>query len=285
MLARVFSIVAVIVCIASVAVGACKNPLPDSRWSPKTNRIQAREVHVVNVLHATVDEQRQINQALTGYCFDESDPGEFAELVRDEFQTVGFFKASVSDDIQLQNIDRSADPPSAVVIVRLDDDGDRYRLKEITFTGNKIVSNNQQLRKLFPIKDGDWFNIEAARKGIKALKDAYGNYGFINFTPVPDFTFDENAKTMSMRIDIDEGAQYFISSFQVTGADAQRKTSLESAWSTIFKPGAIYNAHAVQVYFQRVKNLLPPGATPDENLEIKQDNEKHTVDLLLNAAP
>jgi len=42
--------------------------------------------------------------------------------------------------------------------------GQRYRLKEITFTGNKAVKNTQALRNLFKIKDGDVFDTEPSAR-------------------------------------------------------------------------------------------------------------------------
>ena len=38
------------------------------------------------------------------------------------------------------------------------EEGGRYRLGTITFTGNKAVTNVKALRATFAIKDGDWFN-------------------------------------------------------------------------------------------------------------------------------
>ena len=38
------------------------------------------------------------------------------------------------------------------------DEGEQYRLGEITFKGNKEVKNIKALRSLFPMKDGDIFS-------------------------------------------------------------------------------------------------------------------------------
>ena len=47
------------------------------------------------------------------------------------------------------------------------EEGDRYRIKEITFTGNKALSNSAALRRIFKIKDGDVFNRTASAKGSR----------------------------------------------------------------------------------------------------------------------
>ncbi len=45
------------------------------------------------------------------------------------------------------------------------EEGGRYRLGAITFTGNKQITNLKALRATFPIKDGDWFNATDSRQG------------------------------------------------------------------------------------------------------------------------
>jgi outer membrane protein insertion porin family len=157
-------------------------------------------------------------------------------------------------------------------------------LKEVTFSGDKAVSNVVAVRKMFPMKDGEWFNIQQARKGITNLKYAYGELGFINFTPVPDFTFDQQKKLISMKVDIDEGKQYSIASFHIRGADAVREAHLLSAWKELLPDQSIYNTRAIGLFFEREKDVLPTGATPDHNLEIRQDNEKATVSIVLDLA-
>jgi outer membrane protein insertion porin family len=262
------------------------NPKPTIAPLSQPSTVAVRELHLVNVLHATVDEQQQIAKAPVGVCFQTGDTVELSERIRDEFEQRGFFKVKVSS-IDISALDHSATPPTVSVTARVDE-GDRYRLAVITFTGNKAVSNDAALRKLFPIKDGTWFNIEQAREGIRNLKDVYGELGFINFTPVPDFTFDEQKKLIAMKIDIDEGKQYSIASFQVRGADPNREAALKSAWAELFPSHfpsrTIYNVRLVERYFDRIKDLLPLGAAPDRNLLVQQDNENATVEIILVVA-
>lgn len=260
--------------------GQCPDSAGQTSIAPfsQPSVIAVRELHLVNITRATVDEQQQIANSLKGVCV-----SEIGEHIRDQFQQRGFFKAEVLD-VDVSGLDRSASPPTVAVTASVAE-GDRYRLASIRFTGNKVISNTVALRKLIPIKDGDVFNIAQAREGITQLKDVYGELGFINFTPVPDFAFDEKNKTLTMKIDIDEGMQYFITSFHVRGADAQLEAHLASAWSELFPARSVYNARAVEIFFEREKDLFPPGAAPDRNLQIKQDNDNATLDIVLDLNP
>ena len=71
------------------------------------------------------------------------------------------------------------------------EEGERYRLKQITFTGNKTITNTAVLRRQFRMKDGDIFNTDMVRKGLEDLRKVYGALGYINFTAVPDTKIDE----------------------------------------------------------------------------------------------
>ena len=85
-------------------------------------------------------------------------------------------------------------PGKAVDITMPIEEGDKYRLGKITFKNNKAITNTAALRSLFPLKDGDIFSREKIAKGLEDLRKAYGEYGYINYTGVPNTTFDDDKK-------------------------------------------------------------------------------------------
>ena len=132
-------------------------------------------------------------ESLFSKTYDSTKLNEDAERVRYYYQTKGYFKALVSDP---KTKIRDTPPPwywpfskkggKAVDITMPVEEGDQYRLKEITFTGNKAVSDTRALRAQFKIKDGDIFDSEEIRKGLENLRKAYAALGYINFSPVPN---------------------------------------------------------------------------------------------------
>ena len=221
--------------------------------------------------------------------FDATKLSEDMEMVRDAYQQRGYFKATVDDpQTKIRDVGHAGfhipllmkGPGKVVDITVPVHEGDRYRLKEITFSGNKHLNNNEQLRKLFPIQDGAWFDIEAARKGIKALKDAYGQYGFINFTPIPDFAFDEDKHLITMKVDIDEGKQYYVRRIEFKGNTTTRDKVIRRELA--LDEGSLYNSKAWEISILRLNQLQYFEALkPDEDTEIRQDNQNATVDLTL----
>jgi outer membrane protein insertion porin family len=160
------------------------------------------------------------------------------------------------------------------------EEGGRYRLGTITFTGNKQITNLKALRATFPIKDGDWFNATAIGKGLDNLKKAYGSLGYINFGAVPKLDTDEQKKTVSMNIDIDEGKQFFVSRIEFQGNTITRDRVIRR--ELMLDEGSVYNSQLWEYSLLRLNQLeyFDPLKV-DQDSEAHQDPDAGTVDLLL----
>jgi len=224
--------------------------------------------------------------------YDASKLNEDAERVRDEYQQKGYFKALVQDPktkIRDTNSIKWYKPYSrshgkAVDITMPVEEGDRYRLKEIKFTGNKAIKDTTGLRRMIPMKDGDIFDVEAMRKGLKNLRDAYGQYGYINFTPVPNTEIDDEHKLITVTFDLDEGAQFFVRRIEFKGNTTTRDRVIRRELP--LEEGGIYNKKLWDLGLLRLNQLgyfdtLKPEDQGGGDTETKVDNQNHTVDLTL----
>jgi outer membrane protein insertion porin family len=160
------------------------------------------------------------------------------------------------------------------------EEGGRYRLGGITFTGNKAVTNEKALRGTFAIKDGDWFNATMVSKGLENLKKAYGQLGYINFGAIPKLATDEQKKSVSLSIDIDEGKPFFVSRIEFQGNTITRDRVIRR--ELLLEEGQVYNSQLWEYSLLRLNQL-----EYFEQLRVDQDSEAHqnpeagTVDLLL----
>ncbi len=160
------------------------------------------------------------------------------------------------------------------------EEGGRYRLGAITFSGNKQITNLKALRATFPIKDGDLFNATMVGKGLENLKKAYGGLGYINFGAIPKLSYDDQKKTVSMDIDIDEGKQFFVSRIEFQGNTITRDRVIRR--ELMLDEGSVYNSQLWEYSLLRLNQL-----EYFEPLKVEQDSEAHqdpdagTVDLLL----
>jgi outer membrane protein insertion porin family len=216
---------------------------------------------------------------------------EDTERVRAEYQNRGYFKANVGDPkTEIHDTGHKgghipliqAGPGKAVDITMPIDEGDKYKLGKITFKNNKAISNTAALRSLFPLKDGDVFSREKIAKGLENLRKAYGEYGFINFTPVPNTTFDDEKKIANLEIDVDEGKQFYVRRIEFQGNTTTRDKVIRRELA--LEEGGIYNSRLWEMSLLRLNQLsyfdqLKPD---DPNVTDKKLDEKNgLVDLTL----
>jgi len=220
--------------------------------------------------------------------YDSTKLSEDAERVRYYYQTKGYFKALVADP-KTQIHDTSgvrwywpfkSSPGKAVDITLPVEEGERYRLKEITFSGNKAVTNTAGLRALFKIKDGEIFDTEAVRKGLEGLRKAYAALGYINFTPVPNTEADDEKKLISLRIDVDEGKQFFVRRIEFQGNTTTRDKVIRRELA--LEEGQVYNGNLWELSLLRLNQLQYFEALKaEQSSEIKQNVQDSTVDITL----
>ena len=227
-------------------------------------------------------------ESLFARTYDSTKLSEDAERVRYYYQTKGYFKALVADP-KTQIHDTSgfrwywpfkSTPGKAVDITLPVEEGQRYRLKEITFSGNKAVTNTAGLRALFKIKDGDVFDTEAVRKGLEGLRKAYAALGYINFTPVPNTEADDEKRVISLRIDVDEGKQFFVRRIEFQGNTTTRDKVIRRQLA--LEEGQVYNGNLWELSLLRLNQLQYfEVLKPEQDSEIKQNVQDSTVDITL----
>jgi outer membrane protein insertion porin family len=229
-----------------------------------------------------------ILENLFAHTFDATKLGEDAERVRFAYQDKGYFKAIVEDPkTKIRNVNNVAwyfpikeQHGKAVDITVPVEEGDRYHLKEITFSGNKSITNKVALRRLFKIKDGDWFNRTLISKGLEDLRKAYGSLGYINETNVPNTEIDEEHKTITMKVDIDEGKQFFVRRIEFTGNTTTRDKVIRRQLS--LEEGQVYNSRMWEVSLLRLNQLnYFETLKPEQDSEVHQDVAENTVDINL----
>jgi len=206
----------------------------------KVGRIRFRGNKHVNdrILRAAMKNLKPIGiphsiflEDLFSKTYDATKLEEDTERVRAEYQNRGYFKVLVDDPkTEIHDTGHTgfhvpllqSGMGKSVDITMPIEEGDRYRLGTITFKNNKAIRNNAALRSLIPMKDGDIFSREKMAKGIENLRKAYGENGYINYTGVPDTSFDDEKKIVNISFDIDEGKQFYVRRIEFEGNTTTR---------------------------------------------------------------
>jgi len=219
--------------------------------------------------------------------FDASKLDEDAERVRAAYRDKGYFHALTGEpQTNVRNaggINPLTLRPSTgkrVDIVIPIEEGERYRLGGINFTGNKAYANVKALRAQFPVKDGEYFNATLFSKGIQNLQKAYGEGGYINMVPTPIPRTDEAKKLVYLDIDIDEGKQFYVSRIEFTGNTLTRDRVIRR--ELLVEEGQVYNSRLVDLSLLRLNQLNYFDVLKSEqDVETRQNADAGTVDLLI----
>jgi len=213
---------------------------------------------------------------------------EDAERVRNAYQERGYFKALVADPKTRVRDTGGINFPffwkakrgKAMDITIPIEEGARFRLGSITFKGNKAITDNRALRSLFPMKDGDIFNIAHIRKGLENLGKAYREFGYINFVAVPDTRIDDEKKLISLEIDLDEGKQFYVRRIEFEGNTNTRDKVIRRELGV--EEGGLYNGRLWEVSILRLNQLnYFEQLNADTDTQISRNDTEGTVDLVL----
>jgi outer membrane protein insertion porin family len=219
--------------------------------------------------------------------YDASKLEEDTERVRRALQDRGYFRAGVADPItHIRNEGGLSfftfrPRQGKRIDIRIPvDEGERYRLGGITFTGNTHVPNVKALRAQFPTKDGEFFNATAVGKGLENLRKAYGSLGYINFTAVPTPKPDDAKHLVYLDIEIDEGKAFTVSRIEFQGNTITRDRVIRR--ELLIEEGAPYNSNLWEASLLHLNQLdyFDPLKV-DQDTETHPDDQTGTVSLLL----
>ncbi len=249
--------------------------------SDRTLRAAMKNLRPIGIPHSIILEN------LFARTFDASKLDEDTERVRAAYQDRGYFKAQTSDPTTHVRDEGGLNPftlrPSKgkrIDILMPVEEGERYKLGGITFTGNTHAPNTRALRAQFAQKDGEWFNRTLFSKGLDQLRKSYGSLGYINMVANPVPRIDEAKKLIYLDIDIDEGKAFYVSRIEFQGNTITRDRVIRR--ELLLEEGQTYNSQLWELSILRLNQLnYFDTLRVEQDSESRQNTEDGTVDLLL----
>jgi outer membrane protein insertion porin family len=218
--------------------------------------------------------------------FDSTKLEEDSERVRQVYRERGYARALVGDPVtnvrDAGGLDLLLRPSHGkrVDILMPVEEGGRYRLGGINFTGNKAVTNTRILRAQFAEKDGEWFDAVKFGKGLEQLRKAYGQLGYINFVANPTPRFDEAKHTVYLDVDITEGKPFYVGRIEFTGNTITRDKVIRR--ELLLEEGQVYNNNLWEESILRLNQLnYFETLKVEDDSETRQNEDEGSVDLLL----
>ena len=216
--------------------------------------------------------------------------------VRGLYQDNGYFKVLVKDPIvKTEDINRSGVPgPIPIPMVGAKhgkatnitipiEEGERYHMGTLHVRSadpDKGLSlKTDFLESIFPIKKGEIFSVAKVRKAIQDYTKLYGNYGFIDFTAVPDTDVHDDTKTIDLTFAFDEQKQFFVRRIEFTGNTGTRDKVIRR--ELMLSEGDMFRNNLWELSLLRLNQLDYFEPVKPENAEIKRNVKQGTVDILL----
>ena len=207
-----------------------------------------RPVHLSNADIEQVIEKANMNE------WDADSPAwidELAEIgLRSAWQDQGYFKIDIA--ARAQSLGGDSNHERFLVAVHVTNEGPQFHVGDIQFTGGTGIPE-VELRRVFPLREGEIFSVARVREGIEALTKLYSSQGYLDLTVVPDTEVDDNLQRISLVMRLDERKQYRIGSVEIRGLDP----SLEARLRSILVPGEVFNPQPVTAFLKENRPVLP----------------------------
>ncbi len=208
-----------------------------------------------------------------------------AEAIKPIYLRQGFLRVKLGPpEVRLAG-DPNQKLPSQIPVYVPVAPGDIYRLQEIQWIGNTLVSEFT-LSALLGIKHGDVADGMQIEAGWDRAREEYAHRGYLEskLDPVP--SYDDHAHTVSYSVSIQEGRQYHFGKMILTGISLAAERKLRAAWpitaGDIFDKAKFEELLAkLQTRQEQVFGELPLHY---ENVGhwLQTDASKGTVDVLLD---
>jgi outer membrane protein assembly factor BamA len=154
--------------------------------------------------------------------------------------------------------------------------GQRYRLKELNWTGNQAFPTNV-LQKMVRAQPGEPTNIVRIRDNLKDVQKLYGSKGYVTASLQAEANYDDAAGTVTILIVVKEGFEYHMGELEYRGLDNSLTAKLRDAWKIRF--GEVYDATYLDEYLPAAHKLLPANLDWEVNPHVTANVRDKTVDV------
>jgi outer membrane protein insertion porin family len=132
------------------------------------------------------------------------------------------------------------------------DKGERYYYGRLSFDGNKIICD-EEIDRLFEIREGEPYSIENIRDTLEVLTDAYGRLGYIDAFVDFEPELIEGEYRYNIHFTFEEGEQYRIGLLHVFGNTTTKTPVI--LHETLLIPGEIFNISKLKATEVRLSNI------------------------------
>jgi outer membrane protein insertion porin family len=145
------------------------------------------------------------------------------------------------------------DPSSGKLIIEINaDKGQLYRFGAIRYEGNQLISTSDLEKRSIAIQ-GAPFSPEKMRETSQAIKDFYGQKGYIDTSVQFEATLKEDEPIFDVDYSIDEGQQYKIGLIHIFGNHTTKTNVILR--ESLLVPGETFDSRKLKATQQRLEGV------------------------------
>lgn len=198
------------------------------------------------------------------------------------FHARGYLKAAFGDPqpkvMKVASADTDGGPRNQTIVdvTFAVTPGPQYKLKSLEWSGNREFPSDV-LQKMVVAKPGEPANTVRLADNLKEIQKLYSSRGYVTTTIKADASYDDGASTVSIILNVNEGALYHMGELEFRGLDNSLMAKLRNAWK--IRPGDVYDATYLSEYLPAAQKLLPTTLDWEVASHVTANVREKTVDV------
>jgi len=202
----------------------------------------------------------------TGF-YKEEDTSNDVERIKELYLDHGYLQVQVGNPKLTLSNDKKWFEITYTII-----EGVPFTVKKIEIQGNTIFPKDE-IRSVLKTKENELFRRNILRQDLAAITDLYGDKGYIYANVIPQFSPNQETRTVNLLLEINEDNKIFVRQINISGNDKTRDKVIRREIKV--DEQEVMNTKALRRSFERLRNL-----NFFENVEIVPEPiDKEHVDL------
>jgi len=208
-----------------------------------------------------------------------------SEAIRPIYQQQGYLRAKIGPaEVRLSGNPNQKFPEDINVYVP-SVPGSLYQWKGAEWKGNNVLST-ETLNRTLGLKPGDTANGMTIEGGWERVRSAFGQLGYLDVKISPEPVYDDQAHTVSYRVEIAEGKVYRFREMTITGMSLAGERLIRDAWT--MKQGDVLDKVAFEQFLTTLESHRDtvfkglPVHYDTVGHWLQTDSEKGFADVLLD---
>lgn len=154
--------------------------------------------------------------------------------------------------------------------------GSQYKVKDWQWVDNKAIPTDA-LQPLIHLKAGAAANTVQLSDDLRGVQTLYGTRGYVTASVKADAEFDDANRTVSFRLDVNEGPVFHMGELEFRGLDNSLEARLRAAWK--LRPGDVFDASYLEEFLPLARKLLPSTLDWEVTPHVTAIGKDKTVDV------